>query len=263
MLVSIDDEEEDGIVFSFSSSGLPMFFLGEEEEVNDFCRRFMILLVGDFGRLRVVPFALAFDFAFALAFAAFEALSPRSDLDLCRNLEIDLDLDLDLERERKDRTLLLPVLFSLEQLMSSEEAVVSIPPWFPSFINADGNRIFILEGFSKGPAATTGRFLLSFSIALLAGVVAPMIQYECVFVYFFRSSATMYWIENANLSCVLFLWHAMRYYYEYLASAEKERMAEMKEPVTIKKSEAKRKNTYHHQKIGMCRRATAHESTAH
>ena len=149
----------------------------------------MILLVGDFGPLRVVPFALAFDFAFALAFAAFKALSPRSDLDLGRNLEIDLDLDLDLdlERERKDRTLLLPVLFSLEQLMSSEDAVVSIPPWFPSFINADGNRIFILEGFSKGPAATTGRFFLSFSIyrslyALVGGFVAPMFQCECVYV---------------------------------------------------------------------------------
>ena len=189
MLVSLDDEEEDGIVFSFSSSGFPAFFLGEEEEANDFCRRFMILLVGDFGPLRVVPFALAFDFAFALAFAAFKALSPRNDLDLGRNLEIDLDLDLDLdlERERKDRTLLLPVLFSLEQLMSSEDAVVSIPPWFPSFINADGNRIFILEGFSKGPAATTGRFFLSFSIyrslyALVGGFVAPMFQCECVYV---------------------------------------------------------------------------------
>jgi len=197
------------MVFSFSSSGFPMVLLGDDEEAKDFCRRFMILLVGDFGLLRVAVFtfdfvfvfAFAFAFAFVFPFAAFAALSPRSDLDLGLNLEIDLDLDLDLERERKDRALLFPELFSLEQLMSSEEATVSIPPWFPAFINEDGNRIFMMEGFFKEQTATQRFFRTFLSLSKLYRIGDPIFLCKGMSLYFFRSSMTLFYrIEDANLT---------------------------------------------------------------
>jgi hypothetical protein len=114
----------------------------------------MIFLVGDVGFLRFVAVLVVCEFAFA--FTAFGRFLSRKDLDLCLNLDLDLDLDLDLwERERKDRALLLLVLPSLEQLISSEETFSL--PWCPLFfIKDDGNRIFMLVVTIPAPLHSLG-----------------------------------------------------------------------------------------------------------